>query len=70
MTATGGSPIVTWLPNQLLAVMDLQRAVWDGVDAASQAEVSKDVVEMMESVEEQRGKLQREVERWCQERGV
>ncbi|KAK4542099.1 hypothetical protein LTR36_007130 [Oleoguttula mirabilis] len=69
-TATGGSPIVTWLPNQLLAVMDLQRAVWEGVDGAAREGVSRDVVEMMEGVEEQRGKLQREVERWCQERGA
>ncbi|EEP77285.1 conserved hypothetical protein [Uncinocarpus reesii 1704] len=28
-TATGGSPIVTWLPNQLSAVMDLMIATYD-----------------------------------------
>lgn len=67
-TATGGSPIVTWLPNQLFAVMDLMCSVWAGVDEADRVGCGDDVVGMMEQVEQQRGKLQREVERWCQER--
>jgi indoleamine 2,3-dioxygenase len=29
--ATGGSPIVTWLPNQLAAVLDLMDTVIDGI---------------------------------------
>jgi len=67
-TATGGSPIVTWLPNQLQAVMKLMSSTWDGVSAVDRVDIGKDVVEMMENVEQQRGKLQREVDRWCQER--
>lgn len=31
-TATGGSPIVTWLPNQLFAVMDLMLSTYEGVE--------------------------------------
>ncbi|KAF2725465.1 hypothetical protein K431DRAFT_309104 [Polychaeton citri CBS 116435] len=70
-TATGGSPIVTWLPNQLFAVMDLMMVVWSGVDEGyKKNEAQPFVKEMMGQVEEQRVKLGREVERWCQERGV
>ncbi|KAI7460234.1 hypothetical protein KC351_g17349 [Hortaea werneckii] len=68
-TATGGSPIVTWLPNQLQAVMKLMTSTWEGIPAEQRSEVSKDVVEMMENVVDQRDKLQKEVDRWCQERG-
>lgn len=68
-TATGGSPIVTWLPNQLQAVMKLMTSTWEGVSAEQRSEVSKDVVEMMENVVDQKDKLQKEVDRWCQERG-
>lgn len=67
-TATGGSPIVTWLPNQLFAVMELMRTVWQGLSAEEQVNAGKTVNEMMENVEDQRDKLQKEVERWCQER--
>ncbi|KAL5358915.1 hypothetical protein BJX96DRAFT_52054 [Aspergillus floccosus] len=81
-TATGGSPIVTWLPNQLSAVMDMMVSIYDtylapqknsgevngltGYDATYQ----KQVEPMMEMVRDQREKLAREVERWCKERGV
>ncbi|GFG06579.1 indoleamine 2,3-dioxygenase family protein [Aspergillus udagawae] len=82
-TATGGSPIVTWLPNQLSAVMDLMNSIYDtylapqkaaGVVSnghlAYDATVQKQVEPMMEMVRDQREKLAREVERWCKERGV
>lgn len=69
-TATGGSPIVTWLPNQLFAVMDLMCEVWAGLDESERVGAGKAVNEMMENVEDQREKLDREVERWCKERGV
>ncbi|KAF4191202.1 hypothetical protein CNMCM8694_002246 [Aspergillus lentulus] len=82
-TATGGSPIVTWLPNQLSAVMDLMVSIYDtylapqkaaGVVSnghlAYDATVQKQVEPMMEMVRDQREKLAREVERWCKERGV
>jgi len=65
-TATGGSPIVTWLPNQLFAVMDLMTTVWEGMRA--EGGVSQGDVEMMENVKEQRSKLKREVERWCDDK--
>jgi indoleamine 2,3-dioxygenase len=68
--ATGGSPIVTWLPNQLFAVMDLMRNVWQGLSEGERADAGKKVNEMMENVEDVREKLDKEVERWCQERGV
>jgi indoleamine 2,3-dioxygenase len=70
-TATGGSPIVTWLPNQLFAVMDLMLDVYRentsemGDDDDGEFRGLKD---MMERVREQRGKLEVEVERWCRER--
>lgn len=69
-TATGGSPIVTWLPNQLIAVMDLMAEIWEDVTVEERGGIEKDVIEMMENAHDQRSKLQREVERWCQERGV
>ncbi|QKX55039.1 uncharacterized protein TRUGW13939_02130 [Talaromyces rugulosus] len=86
-TATGGSPIVTWLPNQLSAVMDLMVETYDNHvrDKATSIPVDgpisngepdfiatykKQIVPMMDQVHDQREKLAREVERWCQERGV
>ncbi|KAJ5565332.1 hypothetical protein N7513_001574 [Penicillium frequentans] len=81
-TATGGSPIVTWLPNQLSAVMDLMVKIYDSYLAPKEgvaivngsqdriAEHRKQVEPMMELVRDQREKLAKEVEKWCQERGV
>jgi len=69
-TATGGSPIVTWLPNQLLAVMDLMQTVWAGLAETERAGAGKVVIDMMENAIDQREKLDKEVQRWCQERGV
>ena len=68
-TATGGSPIVTWLPNQLFAVMELLRNVWESVCESEKAEQGKTVNEMMENVYDSYEKLDKEVERWCQDRG-
>lgn len=64
------SPIVTWLPNQLFAVMDLMTSVWDCIAEEDKAEQPKFVFDMMANVEDQKVNLSREVERWCQERGV
>lgn len=64
-TATGGSPIVTWLPNQLFAVMDEMLNVWEGAD-----EDLKDSGEIMEKTIKQRDTLRKEVEKYCMERGV
>ncbi|KAJ5273868.1 hypothetical protein N7478_008993 [Penicillium angulare] len=81
-TATGGSPIVTWLPNQLSAVMDLMVKVYDNHLAPKEGvtivEGQKDLIAahrkqvepMMELVRDQRDKLAKEVEKWCKERGV
>jgi indoleamine 2,3-dioxygenase len=68
-TATGGSPIVTWLPNQLFAVMDLMRTVWAGVSEEDRAAQGKSVNEMMENVYDAYEKLDKEVGKWCQDRG-
>ena len=50
--------------------MDLMKSVWDGISEESKASQPKYVGEMMENVDDQRAKLGRDVERWCQERGV
>jgi len=83
--ATGGSPIVTWLPNQLGAVMELMEGVYrdSGLQAlvaegqfhgggemgGLSVEDGETVREIMGVVEEQKGKLEREVRRYCEERG-
>jgi len=74
-TATGGSPIVTWLPNQLLAVMDLMREVFVDSGLAKAVEQSdkqefKVVKDIMDNVILQQDKLDKEVKRYCCERGV
>jgi len=73
-TATGGSPIVTWLPNQLMAVMDLMEKVYHdsglGQAVEMQRQESKVVEEMMTNITEQKIKLDKEVRKYCQERGA
>lgn len=76
-TATGGSPIVTWLPNQLFAVMDLMDTVYNesglkGVIEEGKVESSeiKVVKELMEGVLVQREKLDKEVKKYCADRGA
>ncbi|RMZ78316.1 hypothetical protein DV737_g3935, partial [Chaetothyriales sp. CBS 132003] len=67
-TATGGSPIVTWLPNQLMAVMDAMDQVYK--DSGLESMVQKEekgmafVKAMMDSMREQRGKLDKEVKKY------
>ncbi len=68
-TATGGSPIVTWLPNQLLAVMDLMVDVYER-SGLCEGEKHRGLEEMMENAKRQRIKLDKEVQKWCQERGL
>lgn len=50
--------------------MDLMVSVWQGLSESERADAGKKVNEMMENVEDCREKLDKEVERWCQERGV
>lgn len=64
--ATGGSPIVTWLPNQLQAVMQAMVDVWEG----SGKKLGKQCEEIMDALYVQQDTLNKEVEKYCQERGV
>ncbi|TIA54461.1 hypothetical protein D6C79_00966 [Aureobasidium pullulans] len=84
--ATGGSPIITWLPNQLSAVMQLMEdvckgsglwavlaeGVWSGGGAA--ASLTKKEFELikdiMDNAVDQKEKLAKEVAKYCQDRGV
>ena len=65
-TATGGSPIVTWLPNQLQAVMQAMVDVWEG----SQKGLGKRCEEVMDLLYIQKDTLAKEVEKYCKERNV
>ena len=64
-TATGGSPIVTWLPNQLIAVLDEMTRVWEGA-----GEALEDCRDLMDRATIQRNTLMKEVDKYCQERGA
>lgn len=70
-TATGGSPIVTWLPNQLMAVMDLMEDVYKQSGLEEKAgDGMKFTRDLMANVMEQRAKLDKEVKKYCEDRGV
>ncbi|KAI1097357.1 indoleamine 2,3-dioxygenase family protein [Jackrogersella minutella] len=70
-TATGGSPIVTWLPNQLQAVMEEMKEISDTVGARSGSmELGPECQDIMDLVDRQNQTLSKEVEKYCQERGV
>jgi len=68
-TATGGSPIVTWLPNQLGAVLEGMVEVGKVYEEHGWR-MGKDEDEILELVERQKEGLRKEMEKWCQERGV
>lgn len=83
--ATGGSPIVTWLPNQLAAVMELMCSCYrdsglqaliaegqyhGGGNGPLTAEEVKIIREIMDVVTDQKVKLEKEVKKYCEERGV
>lgn len=63
-TATGGSPIVTWLPNQLRAVLEQM------TDASAHCSSIHGVSDIMDTVNHQRETLKKEVAKYCGERGV
>ena len=63
-TATGGSPIVTWLPNQLQAVMAQM------LEAYGYCKTVHGVSDIMDTVNLQRETLKKEVAKYCGERGV
>ena len=73
-TATGGSPIVTWLPNQLQAVLDEMARVYAAVggdgDGDGGGGLGKECADIMDLVARQREMLRKEVRRFCEERGV
>jgi len=63
-TATGGSPIVTWLPNQLQAVLAQMN------DAAGHCKGVPGVQDVVDVVDAQMSSLRKEVAKYCGERGV
>ncbi|KAK4168925.1 hypothetical protein QBC43DRAFT_82843 [Cladorrhinum sp. PSN259] len=67
-TATGGSPIVTWLPNQLGAVLAEMERVHESVKG--EEGLGGEVDEIMDLVGRQKEMLQKEVRKFCEERGV
>ncbi|KAK8069139.1 indoleamine 2-3-dioxygenase family protein [Apiospora phragmitis] len=68
-TATGGSPIVTWLPNQLLAVME-DMIEMHKLIGGSDGGLGIECEDIMEQVQRQRDTLNKEVAKYCAERGV
>lgn len=67
-TATGGSPIVTWLPNQLSAVLRLMGEILTLLDRWSVR--SNEVERVREVVDRQTERLAKEVDKYCAARGV
>ena len=71
-TATGGSPIVTWLPNQLQAVLgemsDIYRDVSGG--AGGEWDLGEECRDILDLVGRQKEMLRKEVAKYCAERGV
>lgn len=67
-TATGGSPIVTWLPNQLQAVLDEMARLHE--DLSTRGDLGEDCRDINDLVERQRETLRKEVAKFCEERGV
>ncbi|KAL2196489.1 hypothetical protein P885DRAFT_78214 [Corynascus similis CBS 632.67] len=69
-TATGGSPIVTWLPNQLAAVMDEMARLYGAAGGKEGEGLGGEVEAIMDLVGRQREMLRKEVRKFCEERGV
>ncbi|KAK4190668.1 hypothetical protein QBC35DRAFT_62917 [Podospora australis] len=70
-TATGGSPIVTWLPNQLGAVLREMERVYGSFGEGERKDLGGEEVEgIMDLVGRQKDMLDKEVRRYCEERGV
>jgi indoleamine 2,3-dioxygenase len=61
-TATGGSPIVTWLPNQLEAVLD---QISETAPHCKEGSAVKSIIELAKS---QKEALKKEVELYCKGR--
>ncbi|TDZ26646.1 Indoleamine 2,3-dioxygenase 1 [Colletotrichum orbiculare MAFF 240422] len=71
-TATGGSPIVTWLPNQLEAVLEEMEALYGEVrgGAGGEWDLGEELRDVMDLVSRQKHALRKEVAKYCAERGV
>ncbi|KAI1363725.1 indoleamine 2,3-dioxygenase-like protein [Xylaria arbuscula] len=70
-TATGGSPIVTWLPNQLQAVMEEMVEIYGSVGGQlGPTDLGDECRDIMDLVSRQRDTLRKEVDKYCQERGM
>ncbi|KAK4131386.1 indoleamine 2,3-dioxygenase-like protein [Trichocladium antarcticum] len=65
-TATGGSPIVTWLPNQLQAVLDEMVYVY----GVAGGDLGAECADIMALVARQQATLRKEVRKFCEDRGV
>lgn len=60
--ATGGSPIVTWLPNQLGAVLDQMLQVGGSINRSKLTDENKDALDAIwKRAEAQKRVLEREV---------
>ncbi|KAK3403076.1 indoleamine 2,3-dioxygenase gamma type [Sordaria brevicollis] len=69
-TATGGSPIVTWLPNQLQAVLADMMDLYDKMGGDVAAGLGEECKDIMGLVRRQDETLKKEVKKFCEERGV
>lgn len=67
-TATGGSPIVTWLPNQLDAVLEEMAQVYQSTKGENG--LGRVCEGIMDLATRQRDTLKKEVDKYCAERGV
>lgn len=69
-TATGGSPIVTWLPNQLEAVLEDMVNIHEKTSTQHEGGLGSVCEDLMEAAIRQRDTLRKEVDKYCAERGV
>ncbi|KAK1511835.1 indoleamine 2,3-dioxygenase [Colletotrichum tamarilloi] len=70
-TATGGSPIVTWLPNQLEAILVEMEDLYGAVGGAKgEWDLGEEMRDVMDLVARQKTTLRKEVAKYCAERGV
>ncbi|KAK5992399.1 Indoleamine 2,3-dioxygenase 1-like protein [Cladobotryum mycophilum] len=69
-TATGGSPIVTWLPNQLGAVLAEMEDVYEKTKIHHDNGLGKVADDVMDHAMRQKETLRKEVDKFATERGV
>ncbi|KAJ4412137.1 hypothetical protein N0V85_003720 [Neurospora sp. IMI 360204] len=69
-TATGGSPIVTWLPNQLQAVLGDMVGLYERMGGDEAGGLGEECKYIMDLVRRQDETLKKEVRKFCEERGV